>query len=42
MATRVTIYSTGWRVRNTTGRHTRTDFTLDFTTNQLPCPARGD
>jgi hypothetical protein len=33
------IYCKAWRVRNTTGRYPKTDFTLDFTTRQLTCPA---
>src|SRR5216683_5451172 len=33
------IYCKAWRVRNTTGHYAKTDFTLDFTTSQLTCPA---
>jgi hypothetical protein len=33
------IFCKAWRVRNTTGRYPKTDFTLDFTTGQLTCPA---
>jgi len=33
------IYCKAWRVRNTGGRYPKTDFTLDFTTGQLRCPA---
>jgi hypothetical protein len=33
------IFCQAWRVRNTAGRYAKTDFTLDFTTRQLTCPA---
>jgi hypothetical protein len=33
------IFCKAWRVRNTGGRYAKTDFTLDFTTRQLTCPA---
>jgi transposase len=33
------IYCKAWRVRNTTGRYPKTDFTLDFTAGRLTCPA---
>jgi transposase len=33
------IYCKAWRVRNTAGRYPKTDFTLDFTTGELTCPA---
>lgn len=35
----LTIYCKAWRVGNNTGRYTKTDFTLDFSTGQLTCPA---
>jgi hypothetical protein len=33
------IYCKAWRVRNSGGRYAKTDFTLDFTTGRLTCPA---
>ncbi len=33
------IFCEAWRVRNTTGRYPKDQFTLDFTTRQLTCPA---
>ena len=33
------IYCKAWRVRNTGGRFAKDQFTLDFTTAQLTCPA---
>jgi transposase len=33
------ILCKAWRVRNTGGRYPKTDFTLDFDTGQLTCPA---
>jgi lambda repressor-like predicted transcriptional regulator len=33
------IYCKAWRVRNTTGRFAKDQFTLDFTARQLTCPA---
>jgi DDE family transposase len=33
------IYCKAWRVRNTGGRFAKDQFTLDFTTGQLTCPA---
>jgi hypothetical protein len=33
------IYCKAWRVRNTTGRYTKDQFTLDFDARQLTCPA---
>ena len=35
----LTIYCKAWRVRNTGGRFAKDQFTLDFTTRQLTCPA---
>jgi hypothetical protein len=32
------IFCKAWRVRNTTGRYTKTEFTIDFDTGQLTCP----
>jgi Transposase DDE domain/Transposase domain (DUF772) len=37
--TDLTIFCKAWPVRNATGRYAKTDFTVDFTTNQLTCPA---
>lgn len=34
------IFCKAWRVRNTTGRYAKTEFTIDFDTGQLTCPAR--
>jgi hypothetical protein len=33
------VYCKAWRVRNTGGRYVKDQFTLDFTTRQLTCPA---
>ena len=33
------IYCKAWRVRNTGGRFAKDQFTIDFTTRQLTCPA---
>jgi hypothetical protein len=33
------IFCKAWRVRNTGGRYAKTDFTLNFATRQLTCPA---
>jgi len=33
------IFCKAWRVRNTTGRYAKTQFTIDFGTGQLTCPA---
>src|SRR5215472_10978935 len=33
------IYCKAWRVRNSSGRYAKTDFTLDFAAGQLTCPA---
>jgi hypothetical protein len=33
------IYCKAWRVRNTTGRYAKNQFTLDFGAGQLTCPA---
>jgi hypothetical protein len=33
------IFCRAWRVRNTTGRYPKDQFTLDFTTRRLTCPA---
>jgi hypothetical protein len=33
------VFCKAWRVRNTTGRYTKTEFTIDFDTGQLTCPA---
>jgi IS5 family transposase len=33
------IYCKAWRVRNTTGRYAKNQFTIDFGTGQLTCPA---
>src|SRR5215472_12651383 len=35
----LTIYCKAWRVRNTGGRFAKDQFTLDFTTGRLTCPA---
>ena len=32
------IFCKAWRVRNTTGRYTKAEFTIDFDTGQLTCP----
>ncbi len=34
----LTIFCKAWRVRNTTGRYTKTDFRIDFTHGELTCP----
>ena len=33
------IFCTAWRVRNTTGRFPKDQFSLDFAAGQLTCPA---
>src|SRR5262249_37162791 len=33
------IYCKAWRVRNTGGRYAKDQFSIDFTTHQLTCPA---
>jgi Transposase DDE domain/Transposase domain (DUF772) len=33
------IYCKAWRVRNTTGRYAKDQFSIDFTAGQLTCPA---
>jgi hypothetical protein len=33
------IYCKAWRVRNASGRYAKDQFTIDFTTGQLTCPA---
>jgi Transposase DDE domain/Transposase domain (DUF772) len=33
------IYCKAWRVRNTTGRYAKDQFTIDFAAGQLTCPA---
>jgi len=33
------IFCKAWRVRNTTGRYAKNQFTIDFGTGQLTCPA---
>jgi hypothetical protein len=33
------IFCKAWRVRNTTGRYPKTEFTIDFPAGQLTCPA---
>jgi IS5 family transposase len=33
------IYCKAWRVRNTTGRYAKDQFSIDFDTRQLTCPA---
>jgi transposase len=35
----LTIYCKAWRVRNTGGRFAKDQFTIDFSTRQLSCPA---
>lgn len=32
------IFCKAWRVRNTTGRYTKAEFSIDFDTGQLTCP----
>jgi hypothetical protein len=34
------IFCKPWRVRNTTGRYPKTEFSIDFDTGQLTCPAK--
>lgn len=34
------IFCKAWRVRNTTGRYPKTEFSIDFDTGQLTCPAK--
>jgi Transposase DDE domain len=34
----LTIFCKAWRVGNTTGRHTKTEFRIDFAQQQLTCP----
>jgi transposase len=33
------VYCKAWRVRNTTGRYAKDQFSIDFTAGQLTCPA---
>ena len=35
------VYCKAWRVRNTDGRFAKDQFTLDFDSGQLTCPAGG-
>lgn len=35
----LTVYCKAWRVRNTTGRYPKGQFTIDFGAGQLTCPA---
>ena len=35
----LTIYCKAWRVRNTTGRYAKNQFSIDFGAGQLTCPA---